>query len=150
MTTKRQQGATQQVNLAQATQEDAETYTEELGDRQANPPRTNMIRLVNHMDSNRGSFHEGKHLNFPIASLPSRPYNHHLMERVDTVTDANDCPNLLSHEATFRMSVLLPNHPKSMVVEGENVPHFKKMSGDKMRAPTGPSNIFQILGDIWK
>ena len=60
------------------------------------------------------------------------------------VTDANDCPNLLSHEATFRMGVLLPNYPKSMVVEGENVPHFKKMSGDKMRVPTGPSNIFQI------
>ena len=37
-----------------------------------------------------------------------------------------------------------------MVVEGENVPHFSKMSGDKMRAPNGPSNVFKILGDIWK
>ena len=24
------------------------------------------------------------------------------------------------------------------------------MSGDKMRAPTSPTNVFQILGDIWK
>ena len=37
-----------------------------------------------------------------------------------------------------------------MVIEGENVPHFSKMSGDKMRAPNGPSNVFQILGDIQK
>ena len=66
------------------------------------------------------------------------------------VTDANDCPNLLNHGATFRMGVLLPNYPRDMVIEGENVPHFSKMSGDKMRAPNGPSNVFQILGDIRK
>ena len=66
------------------------------------------------------------------------------------VTDANDCPNLLSHGATFRMGVLLSNYPKDMVVKGENVPHFSKMSGDKMRPPNGPSNVFQILGDIQK
>ena len=35
-------------------------------------------------------------------------------------------------------------------MEGENVPHFSKMSGDKMRAPNGPSNVFRILGDIQK
>ena len=35
------------------------------------------------------------------------------------VTDANDYPNLLSHGATFRMGVLLPNYLKSMVVEGK-------------------------------
>ena len=66
------------------------------------------------------------------------------------VTDANDCPNLLSHGATFRVGVLLPNYPKNMVVKGENVPLFSKMSGDKMRAPSGVSNVFQILGDIQK
>ena len=66
------------------------------------------------------------------------------------VTDASDCPNLLSHGTTFRMGVLLPNYPKDMVIEGENVPHFSKMSGDKMEAPNGPSNVFQILGDIRK
>ena len=66
------------------------------------------------------------------------------------VTDANDCPNLLSHAATFRMGVLLPNYPKDMVIEGENVPHFSKMSGDKMRPPNGSLDVFQILGDIQK
>ena len=37
-----------------------------------------------------------------------------------------------------------------MVIEGENVPHFSKMSGDKMRAPNGTLNVFQILGNIRK
>ena len=41
------------------------------------------------------------------------------------VTNANDCPNLLSHGATFRMGVLLPNYPEENVVKGENVPNFK-------------------------
>ena len=46
------------------------------------------------------------------------------------VTDANDCPNLLSHGATFRMGVLLPNYLEENVVKGE----------------TGMlSNVFQIL-----
>ena len=46
------------------------------------------------------------------------------------VTNANDCPNLLSHGATFRMGVLLPNYPEENVVKGE----------------TGTtSNVFQIL-----
>ena len=45
------------------------------------------------------------------------------------VTNANDCPNLLSHGATFRMGVLLPNYPEENVVKGE----------------TGTiSNVFQI------
>ena len=64
------------------------------------------------------------------------------------VTDANGFPNLVSHGATFRMDVLLPNYLKSMVIEREIVPHFQKMSGDKMRAPTGPSNVFQILNQL--
>ena len=66
------------------------------------------------------------------------------------VTDASDCPNLLSHGATFGMGVLLPNYPRDMVVVGEIVPHFSRMSGDKMRASNGTSNVFQILGEIWK
>ena len=37
-----------------------------------------------------------------------------------------------------------------MIVKGENVPHFQKMSGDKMRAPTSPSNVFQILNQLQK
>ena len=37
-----------------------------------------------------------------------------------------------------------------MVINGDNVPLFDKMSGDKMREPNGTSNVFQILCDIWK
>ena len=63
------------------------------------------------------------------------------------VTNANDCPNLLSHEATFRMAVLLPNYLEENVVKsacGENVPNFKYSTS------TGISpNVFQILQDLW-
>ena len=58
------------------------------------------------------------------------------------VTNANDCPNLLSHGATFRMGVLLPNYPEENVVKGENVPNFK------ISTSTGLSNVFQILQDL--
>ena len=49
------------------------------------------------------------------------------------VTNANDCPNLLSHGATVRMGVLLPNYPEENVVKGET---------DMI------SNVFQILQDL--
>ena len=42
------------------------------------------------------------------------------------VTNVNDCPNLLSYGATFRMGVLLPNYPEKNVVIGDNVPNFSK------------------------
>ena len=61
------------------------------------------------------------------------------------VTNANDCPNLLSHGATFRMGVLLPNYPEENVVKscGENVPNFRYSTS------TGTSsNVFQILQDL--
>ena len=58
------------------------------------------------------------------------------------VTNANDCPNLLSHGATFRMGVLLPNYPEENVVKGEDVPNFK------ISTSTGSSNVFQILQDL--
>ena len=58
------------------------------------------------------------------------------------VTNANDCPNLLSHGATFRMGVLLPNYPEENVVKGENVPNFK------ISTSIGLSNVFQILQDL--
>ena len=49
------------------------------------------------------------------------------------VTNADNCPNLLSHGATFRMGVLLPNYPEENVVKRE----------------TGTlSNVFQILQDL--
>ena len=64
------------------------------------------------------------------------------------VTNANDCPNLLSHGATFRRGVLLPNYPEENVVKGENVPNFK--FGTSAGTSTGASsNVFQILQDLW-
>ena len=60
------------------------------------------------------------------------------------VTNVNDCPNLLSYGATFRMGVLLPNYPEENVVRGENVPNFKVNKGTS----DGTSNIFQILQDL--
>ena len=64
------------------------------------------------------------------------------------VTSANDCPNLLSHGATFRMGVLLPNYPEENVVKGENVPNFKLNTSSSTTTGTSPSNVFQILQDL--
>ena len=154
-----------------------------IGVRQPNLPRVNMLKIVNHIGTNRGP--QGKHLKFPIATHPKGPYKHHLLVRVDTgadvncmnektfselfpkvelsvcpheiqnfgnsvadisilgqfrtylqfrgekylnifiITNANNCPNLLSYGATLRMGVLLPNYPEENVVRGENVPNFK-------------------------
>ena len=57
------------------------------------------------------------------------------------VTNVNDRPNLLSHGATFRMGVLLPNYPEENVVKGENIPNIKFNTG-------ASSNVFQILQDL--
>ena len=51
------------------------------------------------------------------------------------VTNANDCPNILSHGATFRMGVLVPNYLEENVVK----------QGDKEK---GTSNVFKILLDL--
>ena len=63
------------------------------------------------------------------------------------VTNANDCPNLLSHGATFRMGVLLPNYPEENVVKGENVPNFKFNTSTGTTTGTS-SNVSQILQDL--
>ena len=59
------------------------------------------------------------------------------------VTNANDCPNLLSYGATFRMGVLLPTYPEENVVRGENVPNLKINTSEGTS-----SNVFQILQDL--
>ena len=51
------------------------------------------------------------------------------------VTNANDCPNILSHGATFRMGVLVPNYLEENIVK----------LGDQ---ETGTLNVFQILQDL--
>ena len=59
------------------------------------------------------------------------------------VTNANDCPNLLSHGPTFRMGVLHSNYPEENVVKGENVHNFKINT-----YKGASSNVFQILKDL--
>ena len=195
-----------EANLAQATlQNEQDTYIDENGVRQLNPPMVNMLKIVNHIVTTSGS--QEKYLKFPTDVNPRGPYKDHLVVGVDTgadvncmnektfrrlfpkvklsvcpyeiqnfgylaadisilgqfhtylqfkgekylntfiVTNANNCPNLLSHEATFRMGVLLPNYPEENVVKGENVPNFK--FGTSAGKSTGmSSNVFQILQDL--
>ena len=156
--------AKQRATLVQTPpQDDDDTHINENGVRQPNPPRVNMLKLVNHIEATRGT--QGKHLKFHIAKCPKGPYNHHIVVRMDTgadvncmnektfnelfpevqlsvcphkiqnfgnsiadisilgqlriylefrgekyfntfiVTNVNDCPNLLSYSATFRMGV---------------------------------------------
>ena len=52
------------------------------------------------------------------------------------VTNANDCPNILSHGAILRMGILVPNYLEENMVK----------LGDK---ETGTSNVFQVLQDLW-
>ena len=52
------------------------------------------------------------------------------------VTNANDCPNIFSHGAIFRMGILVPNYLEENMVK----------LGDK---ETGTSNVFQVLQDLW-
>ena len=82
----------QRANLVQTPQDDDDTHINENRVRQPNPPRVNMLKLVNHIEANRG----GKCLKFPIASHPKGPYKHHIVVRVDTGADVN-CMN----EKTF-------------------------------------------------
>ena len=51
------------------------------------------------------------------------------------VTNANDCPNILSHGAIFRMGILVPNYPE------ENMVNVRDME-------TGTSNVLQVLQDL--
>ena len=78
------------ANLVQTPQDDDDTHIDENGVRQPNPPpRVNMLKVVNHIEANKGKFKEGKHLKFPIASHPRGPSNHHIVVRVDTDADVN-------------------------------------------------------------
>ena len=78
--------AKQRANLVQTPQDDDDTHIAENGVRQPNPAKVNMLKLVNHIETNRGRM-EGKHLKFPIASHPKGSYKHHIVVRVDTGTD---------------------------------------------------------------
>ena len=51
------------------------------------------------------------------------------------VTNANDCPNILSHGAIFRMGILVPNYLEENMVKLEDM-------------ETGTPNVFQVLQDL--
>ena len=51
------------------------------------------------------------------------------------VTNANDCPNILSPGAIFRMGILVPNYPKENMVKARDM-------------ETGTSNVLQVLQDL--
>ena len=51
------------------------------------------------------------------------------------VTNANDCPNILSHGVIFRMGILVPNYPKENMVKARDM-------------ETGTSNVLQVLQDL--
>ena len=51
------------------------------------------------------------------------------------VTNANDCPNILSHGAIFRMGILVPNYPEENMVKARDM-------------ETGTSNVLQVLQDL--
>ena len=84
------------AHLAQIVpQSEQDTYINENGVRQPNPPMVNVLQIVNHIGATRGS--QEKHLKFPIDVDPRGPYKHHLVVRVDTGADVN-CMN----EKTFK------------------------------------------------
>ena len=79
------------ANLVQTPpQDEDDTHINKNGVRQPNPPRVNMLKIVNHIGANRGP--QGKHLKLPIATHSKGPYKHHLVVRVDTGADVN-CMN---------------------------------------------------------
>ena len=84
--------AKQRANLVQTPQDDDDTHIDENGVRQPNQPRVNMLKVVNHIEANRGIFNEGKHLKFLIASHPKGSCRHHIVVQVDTGADVN-CMN---------------------------------------------------------
>ena len=85
---------TRRANLIQTPPHDDDTHIDEIGVRELNPPRVNMLKTVNHIEATRGP--QGKHLKFPITKHSKRPYKHHIVVRVDTGADVN-CMN----EKTF-------------------------------------------------
>ena len=79
---------TRRANLVQTpSQDDDDTHINEIGVRQPNPPRVDMLKTINHIEATRGP--QGKHLKFPITTHPKGPYKHHLVVREDTGADVN-------------------------------------------------------------
>ena len=78
-----------------STQSEQDTHIDKNGVRQPNPPLVNMLRIVNHIGTTKGS--QEKHLKFPIDVDPRGPYKHHLVVRV-YISSCVNCMN----EKTFK------------------------------------------------
>ena len=76
------------------------THIDENGVRQPNPPRVNMLKIVNYIGATRGP--QGKHLKFPIDTDPRGPYKHHLVVRVDTGADVNCMNEMTSNDFSLK------------------------------------------------
>ena len=112
--------AKQRANLVQTPpRDDDDNNISENEVRQPNPPRVNMLKLVNHIEATRGT--QGKHLKFPIAKHPKGPYKHHIVVRVDTGADVN-CMN----EKTF--NELFPEVQLSVCPN--EIPNFRNSIAD--------------------
>ena len=78
------QEKSQRANLVQTPpKDDDDTHINKNGVRQPNPPRVDMLKLVNHIEATWGT--QGKHLKFPITKHPKGP----LVVRVDAGADVN-------------------------------------------------------------
>ena len=115
------------ANLVQTPpQDDDDTHIDE-NVRQPNPPRVIMLKIVNHIGTNRGP--QGKHLKFPITTHPKGPYKHHLVVRVDTGADVN-CMN----EKTF--NELFPEVERSVCLH--KIQNFGNSVADIFNTGTVP------------
>ena len=66
------------------------------------------------------------------------------------VANANESPNLLSHEAVFIMDVMKSCYSLDIIHEGFNVPHFILASGESdgkafLSRPLNSANIVNAL-----
>ena len=98
MTTRRKQGGTKIVGNVQIN-EGEDAYQDEFGHTQPYPPpRVNMLRVINHLQTYQGKFSEDKYIKFKVSSHPSKSFDDHLVVRVDTGADVN-CMNEVTYKA---------------------------------------------------
>ena len=90
---------TKRANLVQTPpHDDDDTHINEIGVRQPNPARVNMLKTVNHIEATKRP--QRKHLKFPITKHPKGSYKHHIVVRVDMGADVN-CMNKKTFKELF-------------------------------------------------
>ena len=89
MTTRRQRGGHKSVNTIQVSGNSEDQYIDELGHTANAQPMVQMIKLINKVNTTQTTVSTGKHLKFKVASHPRKPFNNHLIVRVDTGADVS-------------------------------------------------------------